>query len=229
MDLRKISAARWAFVVGATAACAASAQCGNGNNAAAREADAALADIRQRTGGTFEARLRTNIGGLDFPAYAQRAPRAHDFQHDLALRGAILDLVRAPAVFERSDDPLARAAARLLAHADAYALLARPVFVVVDVVFADGSSVTARMRLGEGGTYVANSAVDASGHALPDFNDARRYPGRWYYAPDQADDRTAFIGHLRRLGATIASGSSNDGVIRCTWTPSTKTTCVEPL
>lgn len=190
----------------------------------------AMSQIWNQTGGTFKAQINANVTSQSFPAYLPNKPSAHDFQRDAQLRYEILNLASTSQIFQLSNAPLAGPVVQLLAHIDAFTAMTQGVFVSVDIVFADGSTVTVMVKLNENATYVANSAVDSTGHTLVDPNyGTPAYPGRWYFPPGQGPDMAAFIEYMRSLGVTIASGSSNGGVITCNWNPTNNTTtCVIP-
>jgi hypothetical protein len=189
----------------------------------------ALSQIWQQSGGTFKAQIEANVFGLSYPAHLPHKPSAHDFQNDLQLQRDILRMASTPQIFQLSNTPLAGSVTQVLAHVDAFLAMTQGVFVSVDIVFADGSRITVMVKLNENATYVANSAEDSTGHAIPDYNSSNRYPGNWYFPPGQAPDMAAFIEYLRQLGVTIAGGSANGGVINCTWNSTNNTTtCVVP-
>lgn len=190
----------------------------------------AMSQIWNQTGGTFKAQINANVTSQSFPAYLPNKPSAHDFQRDAQLRYEILNLASTSQIFQLSNTPLAGPVVQLLAHIDAFTAMTQGVFVSVDIVFADGSKVTVMVKLNENATYVANSAVDSSGHTLVDPNySTPAYPGRWYFPPGQGLDMAAFIEYMRSLGVTITSGSANGGVITCNWNPANNTTtCVVP-
>lgn len=191
---------------------------------------AAMGEVWRETGGTFKADFTANIGGINYPSYYPGKPTAHDFLMDAALRGDIMRLVNTPEIFSTpgtgASSTLGNALAAIAAHVDAYLAMKQGVYLTIDVEFSDGSKVSFKLTLGETPEYVPNTAVDSSGHTLPDPADFQQsYSGRWYFGPGDSHNMAEFIEYMRSLGITITSGSGlGDGQINCVWAPSTNTT-----
>lgn len=185
----------------------------------------ALGRIWQHTSGTFKADINASVGGINYSSYYPRKPTAHDFQGDCQLRAEIVDLASSEAIFSYSSSTVAAALAYIASHIDAFLPMKQGVFVTIKIQFYDGSSIKLLLKLGEVPTYVANSARDSTGHALPDPTELQHgYSGRWNFAPGQNSDMSAFIEYMRSLGVTVTSGQLPNGQVNCVWTPATNTT-----
>lgn len=188
---------------------------------------AALDEIRLATRRTFKVGIHVDIGEMSFPTYLPERPTARDFLLDVNLRAALIDLARTPRIFDLdASHTLQSPLSTIASHTDALLATSQEVVVAVHIVFHDGSKIRIRLSVGREAAYVPGSARDGSGHVLPDPNfDTSAYSGRWYYPPGQAADMTAFLEYMRSLGVTIATGgNAGNGVIVCTWNPTTNTT-----
>ena len=82
-----------------------------------------------------------------------------------------------------------------------------------------------KLMLGETPQYVANTAVDSTGHSLPDPDfGTPAYPGRWNFGTGDLTNMTEFIEYMRSLGVTITEGPLPNGQVNCVWTQTTNTT-----
>jgi hypothetical protein len=192
----------------------------------------ALSEVWRGTNGTFRSSIDAPVGSMAFPTYLPRGPTAHDFLMDRGLQGQLLDLASTDRIFQLDPNwSLRTPLAFLASHVDAFLAMSQGVVITVNVIFRDGSKVQLRLTIGDNATYVANSARDGSGQALPDPADnPRNYSGRWYYPPGQANDLAAFLEYMRSLGVTVTTGgNAGNGVINCTWNPTNNTTtCYVP-
>lgn len=193
-------------------------------------AAAAMSTIWTQTSGTFKADFTSNVSGISYPSYYPGKPTAHDFLTDSNLRGNILDLVNTPEVFATpgtgTSSSLRNALATLTADINAYLSFKQGVYLTIKIQFHDGSKVSIKLTLGEDPQYVANSARDSSGHALPDPTDFQQsYAGRWNFGPGDGHNMAEFIEYMRSVGVTITSGGTNpNGQVNCVWQPSNNTT-----
>lgn len=195
----------------------------------------AMSTVWQQTAGTFKADFTPNVGGIAYPSYLPGKPTAHDFPMDASLRGELLDRANTPEIFSTpgtgSSAPLGNALTAIAAQVDAYLAMKQGVYLTIAVEFHGGSKISVKLTLGEAPQYVANTARDGSGHALPDPTSVQQgYSGRWYFGPEDGHNMAEFIESMRSLGVTITSGSRvPNGQVNCVWTPSNNTaTCFIP-
>lgn len=138
-------------------------------------------------------------------------------------------MVNTPEIFSTpgtgTPGSLGNALATLIADVNAYLSFKQGVYLTIDVEFHDGSKISIKLTLGENPQYVPNSAVDSSGHSLPDPDfGTPAYPGRWYFGPEDGHNMAEFIEYMRSLGVTITAGTVPNGQVNCVWTQSNNTT-----
>lgn len=144
------------------------------------------------------------------------SPTAHDFPLDSALRAKIADFVDTDGTAALPAD-LRTAIQYVKTH------VAPPPFAPSQgitlrfaVVFADGSRVAYTQHLGALPRYVAETARDRFGHALPEAN-TPKFAGKWAYAANQADARDRLLALFDRLNAGVSYVDRDGGRVDCPW------------
>lgn len=190
----------------------------------------ALSQVWHATGGTMKGNLTVNITSVSFPQFLPGLPTAHDFLYDVQFRGEILRMASEPGIFSMGSNPLSGPLSYIAGHLDSFFGFTSGIVLTIDIVFADGSSIKLLVKLNEQASYVANSAMDSSGHTLPEPNfGTPAYPGTWYYPPGTETDMSEFLLYMEQLGVVITNGSGTPGVITCRWIQSENhTQCFVP-